>query len=189
MADGDKTISAPLIPSPLRVVVNWPNGTFPKTVSIPLREPIAAGVKLTWMLQVACAASGPEQLFCWVKSPVAVTCVTRSGCVPVLVTVTICEAAVVCIGVSPKAMDAGATVAVVCVLCVEARPICHIPRPYVPARNMGVAPENASRCVTGALGRPVPYTLQQLISGFEQPEACRVTYTPVSSAIYSVLAS
>ena len=69
------------------------------TVRVPLRAPVAAGLKLTLIVQVPPAATGVEQVLVSPKSPAlapeTATLLTVSAAVPALETVTVWAALVV----------------------------------------------------------------------------------------------
>ena len=77
-----------------------------------MRTPIAAGAKVTEILQVAFAASALGQSFVWVKSPFVVMLVIFSGAVPVLVRLTFLGLLVVLIAWFPKDKFVGWSTAV-----------------------------------------------------------------------------
>src|SRR5437667_426111 len=64
-------------------------------VIAPVRVPVAVGVKVTLMAQLAPAATDVPQVLVCMKSPLATMLVTLSAAVPVLVSVTVCTALVV----------------------------------------------------------------------------------------------
>ena len=76
------------------------------TVSVAARAPVAAGVKLTVIVQLAAAASDVPQVFVSAKSPALVPEISTleivSGPVPVLVRFALCVAAVLATTVVPK---------------------------------------------------------------------------------------
>src|SRR2546429_5132135 len=59
-------------------------------VIAPVRVPVAVGVKVTLMAQLAPAATDVPQVLVCMKSPLATMLVTLSATVPVLVSVTDC---------------------------------------------------------------------------------------------------
>ena len=65
------------------------------SVNVLVRVPFVVGAKVMLMVQVLVGARLPLQLFVWLKSPPAVMPVIVSVAVPVLVSVTACEALVV----------------------------------------------------------------------------------------------
>ena len=60
------------------------------TVRVPVRVPLAAGSKVTLMLQEAPAATLEPQVLVWEKSPLTAMLVMVRAEVPVLVRVTLC---------------------------------------------------------------------------------------------------
>ena len=58
-------------------------------VTAPLRVPVAVGVKVTLMVQLAPAATVAPQVFVWVKSPLAAMLLMLSVALPGLVSVTL----------------------------------------------------------------------------------------------------
>lgn len=84
---------------PLRLI-NWRLPlALSRMLTSALREPTAAGVNVTLIVQLAPAATLLPQLFVWAKSPgyvpVRLTLVMLKVAVPVLVSVTVCDALVV----------------------------------------------------------------------------------------------
>jgi hypothetical protein len=81
------------------------------TLSVALRDPIAAGLNLTETVQVAAAASDPVQVLVKVKSPELapeiVKLLKTSVAVPVFVAVTVSGLLVVLIFCVAKVSDAG----------------------------------------------------------------------------------
>jgi hypothetical protein len=65
------------------------------TLSVPLRAPVAVGVKVTVIVQLAPAANVLPQLLVWAKSPLAATLLIVRGAFPVLLNVTVCAVLVV----------------------------------------------------------------------------------------------
>jgi hypothetical protein len=61
-----------------------------ETVSVPVRIPLAVGLKVTITVQELSEATGPKQLFVTPKSPVAVTEEKVIGTREELLTVTVC---------------------------------------------------------------------------------------------------
>lgn len=61
-------------------------------VSVPLRAPVAVGVKITLIVQAVPGATVAAQLLVWLKSPLATIAETLSMASPVLVRVTDCAA-------------------------------------------------------------------------------------------------
>ena len=60
------------------------------TLNVPLRVPVAVGVKVTLIAQLAPAATELPQVFVCAKSPLAAMLVMFSVAVPVLLSVTTC---------------------------------------------------------------------------------------------------
>jgi hypothetical protein len=83
------------VPVPLRLAVCGLPAASSLTLSVPLRVPVAVGLKVTVIGQLAPAASVLGQVLVWAKSPLAVIDVIVSGPVPVLLSVTVCGALVV----------------------------------------------------------------------------------------------
>ena len=63
--------------------------------TLPVRAPVAVGVKVTVTVQVCPGSIGLGQLLVWAKSPVAAMLAKVSFCVPTFPTVKVCEALVV----------------------------------------------------------------------------------------------
>lgn len=81
------------------------------TVTAPLRAPVAVGVKVTVMEQLAAAAIELPQLLVWPKSPLAAMLVMVRLAVPVLVRVTFWVALAVANSWLAKTKLAGAKLA------------------------------------------------------------------------------
>lgn len=83
------------VPTPLRLTV-WVLPATPLLLSVmvsaPVRVPLAVGVKVTLIMQLAPAARLPPQLLVWAKSPLVAMLEMVSGPVPVLERVTFCAA-------------------------------------------------------------------------------------------------
>ena len=74
----------------MRLTVCWLPATaleLSVTVSVPLLVPVAAGVKVMLIVQLAPAASELPQVLLWENSPAAVMLVRVRGTVPLLVRV------------------------------------------------------------------------------------------------------
>src|SRR5947209_6341784 len=80
---------------------------FSTKESDPLRVPVATGVNVTAMLQLAPAATDVPQLFTAAKSPLGVMLVIASGSPPVLVSDTSCAGDVVLSVWAPNVSDDG----------------------------------------------------------------------------------
>jgi hypothetical protein len=78
--------------------------------NVPLREPAAVGVKVTWIRQLAATASEEGQALVCEKSPLALIVPTVSAVVPVLFRVTSWVALAVFKETLPKLSDVGLTV-------------------------------------------------------------------------------
>jgi hypothetical protein len=94
---GDKdTVGDPLeVPDPVRLTVCGLPLALSVMVRVPLRVPVAVGVKVTLIAQVEPAATPLPQLFVSAKSPVVAMLEKCTGVVPLLVKVTACAALVV----------------------------------------------------------------------------------------------
>ena len=82
-------------PVPLRLTVCvLPAALLPLSVMvrIPVSEPPAQGVNVTLMAQVPLAATLPPQLLVWARFPLMPMLLRASAVVPVLLSVTVCEA-------------------------------------------------------------------------------------------------
>src|SRR5689334_17924169 len=77
--------------------------------NVPLRDPAAAGVNVTWIAQLAPTASDAGQLLVWLKSPLLLMPAIESAVVPVLLNVTVCVALGVPTVTLPKLSDGGVT--------------------------------------------------------------------------------
>lgn len=64
-------------------------------VRVPVRVPLAVGVKVTLIVQLPLTANEAPQLLVWAKSPLVAMLVMVSAAVPLLVSVTVCAAEVV----------------------------------------------------------------------------------------------
>jgi hypothetical protein len=79
VADGEEPFdvaSAKSCPVPLSVAVWGLSPALSITVSVPVRLPVAVGVKVTLIVQLDPAATEPAQVLVWAKSPEALM---RSG--------------------------------------------------------------------------------------------------------------
>jgi hypothetical protein len=82
-------------PVPLKVTV-WGLATaLSVMVTNPARVPLAVGVNVTLIVQLAKAATVPTQLSVSLKSPLAVIFVTVTGPGPLLLTVIVCAGLVI----------------------------------------------------------------------------------------------
>ena len=88
------TTGGGVTPVPLRLTVCGLSLASSVMLTTPVRVPVAVGVKVTLIWQLALAASGPTQPVA-AKSPLAPTLLMLSGAVPVFVSVTVCEELVV----------------------------------------------------------------------------------------------
>jgi len=82
-------------PVPLRATFCGLPGALSETVTLPVKVPPAAGVKVIEMIQLAPALTLAPQVLVWAKSPLTIKPVMLSGPSPVLVRVTLCSALVV----------------------------------------------------------------------------------------------
>jgi hypothetical protein len=80
---------------PLRLTVCGLPLALSVMLSVPVREPVAVGVKVTLIVQVALAATLVPQLLVWAKSPLAAMLEMLNAPVPLLVSVSVCAALVV----------------------------------------------------------------------------------------------
>ncbi len=80
------------------------------TATVPERVPVAVGLKVTEMVQLAPAATLEPQLFVCAKSPVMEMPVMLKAALPLLVRVTVCAALVVFSTWLAKVKEAGASV-------------------------------------------------------------------------------
>jgi hypothetical protein len=83
------------VPVPERLTLVGPFGSLVAMVSVPLRDPLAAGEKVTLIVQLAPAARLVPQLFVCAKSPLTAIELIDADAFPVLCTVTVCAALVV----------------------------------------------------------------------------------------------
>jgi hypothetical protein len=96
------------VPLPVRLTVLVAPPAL--TVRVPVREPVAVGVKVTLTVQDAPAAIEDPQLLVWAKSPLVVIDETDAAELVVLETDTVCAALVVPTTADPKFSAVGATV-------------------------------------------------------------------------------
>lgn len=89
------TAGAEAVPVPLRVTVCGEPVAVSEIVSVPVRAPIAVGVNLTEIAQLAPAATDDPQVFVSAKSPDAAIDLMSRTDPPELVSVTACAALVV----------------------------------------------------------------------------------------------
>ena len=95
------------VPVPERLTLVGPFGSLVAMVSVPLRDPLAAGEKVTLIMQLAPAARLVPQLFVCAKSPVAEINETVTPLVPLFVTVTARAELVVPTVCDPKSIAVG----------------------------------------------------------------------------------
>jgi len=84
---------------------------LPWSVTVPVREPRAVGVNVTFTAQLAPTASEVPQVLVWAKSPLTGTPVIVTGRSPELVNVIACAALVVFSRAAAKVNEAGEAVA------------------------------------------------------------------------------
>ena len=89
------TMGAGAAPVPVRLMVCGLPAMLSVIVTAPVRMPVAVGVNVTLMVQLAPAATDVPQVLVCMKSPLATMLVTLSAAVPVLFSVTVCTALVV----------------------------------------------------------------------------------------------
>jgi hypothetical protein len=85
-------------PVPLRLTVCVLFGTpllLSVTVRVPVRVPLAVGLKVILTVQEPFALTLPPQVFVWLKSPLMPMLLMVSAALPVLLSITVCEALVV----------------------------------------------------------------------------------------------
>src|SRR5437879_7499753 len=82
-------------PVPLKLIVGGLPAPEEVIVIAPVRAPVAVGVNVTVIVQVAFCASVARQLFVWLKSPVAAETAIVETLPLFAVRVTVCEALVV----------------------------------------------------------------------------------------------
>src|SRR2546421_696058 len=104
--DGEKVAIA-ANPVPLSVIDDGAGVLLLLRVSEPLRLPIADGVKVTLIVQVAPAARDAAQLLLWLKSPLVVMPAMERGAVPLLLSVMDWAALLVLTACAAKASEAG----------------------------------------------------------------------------------
>jgi hypothetical protein len=76
-------------PVPVKLTV-WVAGlALSVTVKVPALAPVAVGLKVTLILQLAPAATLEPQVLVWEKSPLAATLVMLRAALPVLLSVTL----------------------------------------------------------------------------------------------------
>jgi hypothetical protein len=95
------------VPVPERLTLVGPFGSLVEMVSVPVRDPLAAGEKVTLTAQLAPAAMVVPQLFVCAKSPVVEIDVTVTLLVPSFETVTARAALVVPTVCEPKSSAVG----------------------------------------------------------------------------------
>ena len=83
---------APPDPVPLRFAVWGLLAALSERVSVPVRFPVAEGLKATLTVQLAFAGTESPQLLVWAKSPLASTVREVTSTLLLLVTVIACEA-------------------------------------------------------------------------------------------------
>src|ERR1700733_12511632 len=147
----------------------------------PLSGPVAWGVNVTWMAQLAATATVAfTQLSVSLKFPVIAIDVGDSARLPVLARVTVIGLLGVLKTWLGKASAGGLADAEVRPVFALHSAVCQMPRPYVAASNTceGEEPGVVLRPTAGAPGNPVPNTDQQLESDCAQFATCVVKYTP-----------
>ena len=93
---GARLAAGPAVtPVPVKVTVCGLPAALSEMLRLPLRVPVAVGIKITLTVQLFPAGTLVAQLFVWVKSPVAVILEIVSAALPVLVRVTDCAALLV----------------------------------------------------------------------------------------------
>jgi hypothetical protein len=88
------TAGAADTPVPVKVMVCGLPAALSEMLRLPLRVPVAEGIKTTLTVQLFPAGTPVAQVFVWVKSPVAEILEMVSAALPVLVRVTGCAALV-----------------------------------------------------------------------------------------------
>src|SRR5437899_2408587 len=88
------TMGAGAAPVPVRLMVCGLPAMLSVIVTAPVRMPVAVGVNVTLMVQLAPAATDVPQVLVCMKSPLATMLVTLSATFPVLFSVTDCAALV-----------------------------------------------------------------------------------------------
>jgi hypothetical protein len=83
------------IPVPLRLAVCGLPAALSVTLTVPLRDPVAVGVKVTWIVQLPPAGRLLPQVLVWAKSPLAAMPLIASVVALLLVSVNVCAALVV----------------------------------------------------------------------------------------------
>jgi len=79
------------VPVPERLTVCGLPGASCVMVRLPSRVPVAVGLKVTLIVQLAPAATLEPQVLVWAKSPLTPMLVMVNGPLPVLVSVTVCS--------------------------------------------------------------------------------------------------
>ena len=95
------------VPLPERPMLVGPFGSLVETVSVPLRDPVTVGEKVTFTAQVVPAARLVPQLFVCAKSPVVETDETLTLLIPSFEMVTVRAALVVPTVCEPKSTPVG----------------------------------------------------------------------------------
>lgn len=121
-------------------------------VSAPLRAPVAAGLKVTLIVQLEPPAKVAPQLFVWAKSPLMPTPLMDSVPLPEAVSVTVWAALVVLMIRDAKVSDAGAmTASGGAVPVPESVTVCGLPLALVVIRSVALrapAAAGANRTLT-----------------------------------------
>jgi hypothetical protein len=97
-------------PVPVRLAVCVP--ALSVAVSVPVRAPVAVGLKVMVMTQVRAAATELPQVLVCVKSPLVAMLLTVSAAAPVFLSVTVPVALELPTATEPNARDVGVRVAV-----------------------------------------------------------------------------
>src|SRR5262245_51168718 len=92
---GEKLMPGAAVPAPASATVCGLPPALSVTERAPVRDPVAVGVKVTEIVQVADGDREVPQPLLWLKSPLAAMLIIVSVAEPVLVSVTVCAVLVV----------------------------------------------------------------------------------------------
>jgi len=121
-------------PLPLSATLTDPPASLLVTVTVPVRAPVAAGAKLTLMVQAAPAASAAVQVLVSLKSPVIEMTILARVPVPVLLNEMLCATLVVPVAWAANISNCGFTVAMGCPAAVAVTDVDALPDPPAPVQ-------------------------------------------------------
>lgn len=130
--EGDR-LAMGAVPVPERLAVCGLPTALSVTVIVPVREPVAVGLKVTWMEQFSPGAKAVPQLLVWVKSPVVLIPLMESVAPPLFVKTIVCAVLVVPTNWLEKVKPVGDNTAVCGVATTRVTFVFELRVPLVPA--------------------------------------------------------